>query len=65
MSQLQIGDKFVAAHATTSGDVTVGKEYTIAGEDQDGDVYFIDDAGEQNFAMCQGLSDAPGQLYLS
>lgn len=40
--------------ATTSAfpDITEGTVYEIVGIDADGDVYFIDDIGEQNFSMC-------------
>ncbi len=31
-------------------DVTVGKIYTIAGKDVDGEIYFYDDSGEENFS---------------
>lgn len=37
-------------------DVTPGKEYVIFGLDEDGDEYFIDDAGECNFSACTGHS---------
>lgn len=42
-------------------DVTMGETYTIAGIDDDGEEYFIDDAGEQNYAASTGSSDGlPG-----
>lgn len=57
--QLRVGEKFVALRSTSSGDVTVDKEYTIAGRDQGGYAYFIDDVGDRNYAV-----EAPaGQLY--
>lgn len=31
-------------------DITVGKEYTIIGFDEDGDLFFIDDVGEADYA---------------
>lgn len=31
-------------------DTTVGKMYTIAGVDYEGDVYFLDDKGEKNYS---------------
>jgi hypothetical protein len=33
--------------------VTLGKTYTIVGFDLDGDAYFIDDDGENNFSASQ------------
>lgn len=47
-----IGTRFTPTLTTRSKDVTVGKEYAIVGRDRDGDLYFIDDVGERNFAMC-------------
>lgn len=56
--ELKVGLKFKPTETTTSGDVTVGKVYEIAGTDDLGWLYFIDDAGDRNFAMMHG-----GQLY--
>jgi hypothetical protein len=41
-------------HATEMWDTTVLKEYVIEGHDEDGDPYYIDDAGEQNFSAAPG-----------
>lgn len=34
-------------------DITPGKHYTIAGVDDDGDEWFIDDVGDKDFAACE------------
>lgn len=47
-----LGTRFTPTCTTRTKDVTVGKEYAITGIDRDGDLYFIDDVGEHNFAMC-------------
>lgn len=41
-----------------SGDFQIGNTYTIEGMDEDGDYYFIDDAGDVNFAVgnCGGMA---------
>lgn len=51
---LNVGEQFEALRTAACGDVTVGKIYTIAGKDLDGDIYFIDDAGDKNFACASG-----------
>lgn len=33
-------------------DVTLGKEYVIAGSESDGDTYFRDDVGARNYSAC-------------
>lgn len=51
---LPIGFRFKPTQPLPSGDTTIGKEYVIAGRDSDGDDYFVDDSGEQNFSMSAG-----------
>lgn len=62
--QHKIGTKVVFSadwRNHTLEDVTWGKEYTIEGHDDDGEEYFIDDAGEQNYAASTGASNGiPG-----
>ena len=36
-------------------DITIGKAYKILGIDSDGDVYFEDDAGEQDYAAASDV----------
>ncbi|MGZ8888077.1 MAG: hypothetical protein ACXW1D_00810 [Halobacteriota archaeon] len=50
-----VGDVVVFSNANWLTDVTQGKEYTITGHEYDEmfddyPVFFIDDAGEENFA---------------
>lgn len=48
-----IGTEFTfpaSAENETLYDVTIGKVYSLAGADKDGDLYFIDDKGEKNYA---------------
>lgn len=35
-------------------DVTVGKVYSVAGIDEDGEAYFYDDVGDRNWALGSG-----------
>jgi hypothetical protein len=56
MAAHKIGTKVVFSNGEALHDVTNGKEYTIAGIDWDGDEYFIDDAGERNYAAASGDS---------
>jgi hypothetical protein len=55
---MEIGNKFEALECTDSGDVTIGNTYEIVGRDGGGFIYFIDDAGDENFACHPG-----GLLY--
>ena len=50
---IKVGTRFIATGTTGSGDVTPGQEYVIAGWADEGP-YFIDDAGEENWAMEEG-----------
>lgn len=60
--ELTVGVKFRALRGTPSGDVTEGKQYEVAGIDEDGLPYFIDDAGDINHAIaCDEYGD--GCLY--
>lgn len=47
---MEVGTRFKALRGTPH-DVTEGKEYVIAGLDEDNDPYFIDDAGDRNFSV--------------
>lgn len=50
--KVKVGD-FVKFNSTFFGDIediTVGKTYKIEVQDNDGELYFIDDVGERNFA---------------
>jgi hypothetical protein len=48
---MKVGTRFIALRSTHSGDVTEGKTYEVVGIDSDGDEFFIDDAGDENFAV--------------
>lgn len=47
---MEVGTRFKALRGTPH-DVTEGKEYVIAGLDDDYGPYFIDDVGELNFSV--------------
>ena len=49
---MEVGTRFKALRGTPH-DVTEGKEYVIAGLDDDYGPYFIDDVGERNFSVGQ------------
>lgn len=61
--ELTVGVKFRALRGTPSGDVTVGKEYEVAGLCEDGLPYFIDDAGDINHSIAKGNAFGDGCLY--
>jgi len=50
---MQVGTRFVVNTVPKGlrGYVTKGKEYTIAGRDEDDEPFFVDDAGRNNFAV--------------
>lgn len=58
--EFEVGQKVRATELAPWGsqDITVGKVYTIAGRDEDDEVYFIDDAGDRNFAAEYGSGSA-------
>lgn len=62
---IYVGLRFIAEAGTPSGHVTVGKEYEIAGLDEEGWPYFIDDAEQQNFALSEdGVLRHPDQFTI-
>lgn len=64
-NKLAVGVKFKALRTTPSGDVTVGKTYTITEHDAEGgpDMFgFVDDRGDINFAVATGYGGS-GALY--
>jgi len=69
MTEFRIGDKIVFEEQDSSEtewiDITIGKTYVIAGTDEGGDLYFIDDAGEENFSIGPSLEweDDEGNLH--
>lgn len=54
LTKHEIGTVVVFENADGLLDVTAGKEYTIVGYDDIGDEYFIDDAGDKDFAAASG-----------
>lgn len=52
--ELKVGTVVVFSNADELEDVTNGKEYVIAGIDGEGDEYFIDDAGDRDYAAASG-----------
>jgi hypothetical protein len=48
-------DTFKTRQMVEAGDITIGKEYEIAGIDYAGDRYFIDDVQDENFAIALQL----------
>lgn len=60
---MENGDRFVIygehGGTVTLKDVTLGKIYTCQGEDEDGDLWFLDDEGERNWAIATfgGIAD--------
>lgn len=48
---LEVGSRIVFDQIRTSWvDITLGRTYTIAGIDSDGEAYFLDDVEEPNYA---------------
>lgn len=59
MQKFNVGDTIVFGDSADnckakSIDITIGKLYVIAGQDGDeqGDLFFIDDAGDKNYSIC-------------
>lgn len=54
MAKFKTGDKIVFGRCKRNKnviDITVGKVYVVADTYSDGDVVFIDDAGDRNFSV--------------
>jgi hypothetical protein len=58
--QHAIGTRVVFFNGYELEDITTGRIYTIEGVDELGDEYFIDDAGERDFAAATG-NGTPGE----
>jgi hypothetical protein len=59
--RIAIGTKFVINKLHP--DISLGKVYTIEGYDEDGDEFFIDDVGDQNFLVCSPGPFGAGDGY--
>lgn len=59
--KLKTGDRFVFHNSKTNranndyADITLGKIYTVKNVDWNGEAYFIDDNGDDNYALTGGV----------
>ena len=65
----EVGTKFVfketqpTFYIQSRGDIIIGKIYEIAGIDEDGDEYFIDEAGDKDYAVASASEFKQGVHY--
>jgi len=65
----EVGTKFVfketqlTLYMQRRGDLIIGKIYEIAGIDEDGDEYFIDEAGDKDYAVASASEFKQGVHY--